>query len=286
MNNNKELLLNKIAKFNLSPNSQSLWRTIEASIANQAKVLYDKRINDNHLGSTFMDWWESCCDLLLHRQLVIADVNFDSKSDKGEEYIEIHNQGPLIVDISSLRINAGDKGQDYTFPERTILMPQESLRVFTQADYTYSFESKTPLLNNKGDTVYLYDREGIKITSWAYGGDVNNDIEIGIINYDGKEARTESDEFVEIANAGCHWLDLSSWKLSAGKHQEFIFPHDTHIQPFSAIRVYTNLIDPSTGGYSFNSRRAVWNNNGDIGQLWNTDGTLVSEYSYGNMAEA
>ncbi|OUS25095.1 hypothetical protein A9Q99_22555 [Gammaproteobacteria bacterium 45_16_T64] len=106
------------------------------------------------------------------------------------------------------------------------------------------------------------------------------------MNYDGKEARTESDEFVEIANAGQHCLDLSLWEISAGKNQNFVFPEGTKILPFSAARVYTNLVDHSSGGFSFNSSRAIWNNNGDVGKLSNPAGELVSEYSYGNAINA
>lgn len=281
-NGNKELLFSNISRLNLSPNSKKIWRTIESGVAIYAKKLYDNRMSNNIAGSTYFDWWESCCDLLLHRQLIISDVNFDDNSPKGEEYIEILNQGPIIIDVSKLRINAGNKGQDFIFPERTIMLPKDKLRVYTQRKDGLSFQSNQPLLNNKGDTAYLYDQEDILISSWAYGCDVSDDIEIGFINYDGKQAKTECDEFIEIANTGPNWLDLSGWQVSAGKNQIFDFPIGSKIQPFCSIRVYTDLIDKSTGGYSFNSSRAIWNNKGDTGKLIDTKGTMVSEYTYLN----
>ncbi len=279
-NGNKELLFNKISKFNISSDSSQIWRTIESGVTNHARNFYNGRIKDNSSGSTFFDWWESCCDLLLHRQLVICDVNFDDRSTKGCEYIEVLNRGPIIIDISKLRINAGNKGQDYLFPERTIILPKEKLRIYTQSKEGLSFQSSQPLLNNKGDTVFLYDQEDILISSWAYGCGASDDIEIGFINYDGEQARTENDEFVEIANTGQHLLDLSGWQVSSGKDQIFHFPEGSKIQPFCSIRIYTNLIDETTGGYSFNSSRAIWNNKGDTGRLKDAKGTLVSEYSY------
>jgi hypothetical protein len=66
-------------------------------------------------------------------EIVIADIFYDGieKTSEGDEYIEIANIGTAPGDISGYRINADDKGQDFTFPEETILQPDASYRVYT-----------------------------------------------------------------------------------------------------------------------------------------------------------
>jgi hypothetical protein len=42
--------------------------------------------------------------------------------------------------------------------------------------------------------------------------------------------------------------------------------------------VYTN--SDIAGSFSFGSGRAIWNNRGDCGRLYNAQGALVDEYCY------
>ncbi|ETW91975.1 MAG: hypothetical protein ETSY1_45845, partial [Candidatus Entotheonella factor] len=51
-----------------------------------------------------------------------------------------------------------------------------------------------------------------------------------------------------------------------------------------SIRVYTNEVHPETGGFSFGIGRAIWNNQGDEGQLFDQDGNVVSSYGYGSKS--
>lgn len=113
----------------------------------------------------------------------------------------------------------------------------------------------------------------------------NSEVVISFINYDGAVARTEADEYVEVENRGSAPQDVSGWRLSAGdRTQDFIFPRGTSLEPGHRVRIYTNRVEP--GGFTFGSRRAIWNNRGDTGQLLDADGTEISRYAYGHRAAA
>jgi Concanavalin A-like lectin/glucanases superfamily/Lamin Tail Domain len=105
--------------------------------------------------------------------------------------------------------------------------------------------------------------------------------------YKGKVKRAQSDEYVEIANQGSSAADISGWKLTsaASDRQVFVFPAGTKLSVGQSIRVYTNEVHPETGGFSFGSRTAIWNDQGDLGTLFNAEGQQVSTYSYGAVAD-
>ena len=106
-------------------------------------------------------------------------------------------------------------------------------------------------------------------------------IAISDIFYDGLEKTTEGDEYIEITNTGTTPGDISGYRINAGdKGQDFIFPENTILSPGAAYRVYTNMTDLSTGGFSFGSKKAIWNNAGDVGVLFAANGTKVDEFEY------
>ena len=102
------------------------------------------------------------------------------------------------------------------------------------------------------------------------------------IFYDGLVSRTESDEYVEITNLGSEPVDLKGWVLKdiSEGYPSFTFPSYV-LQPGKSIRVYTNEIHPESGGFSFRSGKAVWNNTSpDTAALYNAQGQEVSRKSY------
>jgi len=103
---------------------------------------------------------------------------------------------------------------------------------------------------------------------------------ISFIFFDGVVPRVESDEYAEITNRGPNPVNLAGWRLNAGDPgQDFVFP-DFVIQPGQSCRVYTNEYHPETCGFSFGIGRAIWNNKGDCGYLYDASGALVSRYCY------
>lgn len=108
-----------------------------------------------------------------------------------------------------------------------------------------------------------------------------NPVVITEIFYDGAVARVESDEYIEIGNKGTEDVDLTGWRINAGKaSQEFEFPKGFILNAGSSCRVYTNEIHPESGGLSFGSKRAIWKNSGDAGVLLDAEGNVRSRWEY------
>ncbi|MFE6049130.1 choice-of-anchor K domain-containing protein [Kitasatospora sp. NPDC056446] len=112
------------------------------------------------------------------------------------------------------------------------------------------------------------------------------DVVITGIHYKGGVKYTQADEYVEIVNRGTAHADISGWHLYADDPgQNFTFPPGTTLKAGQRIRIYTNEVHAEWGGYSYNSGRAIWNDKGDTAHLSDSQGELVSDYSYGTEAE-
>ena len=106
------------------------------------------------------------------------------------------------------------------------------------------------------------------------------DVRITFVLADGAVPSVESDEYAVITNLGNAAINLSGWRLNAGDNgQNFYFPaYD--LQPGQNCSVYTNEFHPESCGFSFGSGRALWNNGGDCGYLYDANGNQVSSYCY------
>ncbi|MBR8834521.1 MAG: lamin tail domain-containing protein [Stigonema ocellatum SAG 48.90 = DSM 106950] len=115
----------------------------------------------------------------------------------------------------------------------------------------------------------------------AINTQTNQAVAISNILYDGAVKRTESDEYVEITNQRSANVDISGWRLNSGDTgQNFYFPKGTVLPPKKSFRVYTDEVHPETGGFSFGINRAIWNNKGGVGRLYDPKGQLVATFSY------
>jgi len=100
------------------------------------------------------------------------------------------------------------------------------------------------------------------------------------IFYDGIVPRVESDEYCEIKNEGGLPVNLAGWRLNAGDPgQDFYFP-DFTMRPGQTCRVYTNEHHPESCGFLYGSGKALWNNDGGCGWLYDAAGIMVSEKCY------
>lgn len=99
----------------------------------------------------------------------------------------------------------------------------------------------------------------------------------------GKVKRSQADEYIEISNLGNNPVNLSGWQITSagGLDQVFTFPEGTILAAGNSFRVYTNQVHPETGGFSFESKRAIWNDAGDEAQLLDATGNNVSTLAYG-----
>ena len=108
------------------------------------------------------------------------------------------------------------------------------------------------------------------------------DVRISCILFDGVVARYESDEYVEIVNAGGTAQGLDGWTLrdATTGHPSLVFT-DFTLAPGQAVRVYTNEDRAEWGGLTFGRGTAVWSNsNPDVAELRDADGRLVSSATY------
>ncbi|TQF72456.1 lamin tail domain-containing protein [Pseudoalteromonas luteoviolacea] len=249
------------------------WPRIEKMISDTANSWHQSGKAPNEL-SVMHIWWHTCFELLAPHQVQISAINYE------DEYIEIKNIGPAIIDLSGWKIDAGDEHQTFTFAKGTLVYPHETLRIDTYPGNTLSFNSKRPIWNNQGDKGSLYDSDGALISTWIYGNAAHQHLEISQVNFDGLEAKKEGDEYVEIANLSHSIADISLWQIRGNKGQHFEFPHGATIKPQGVIRVYTNQYHPSTGGYNFESQRALWSNEGGEAALYDNQNVSISAYQW------
>ncbi|MGA9380559.1 MAG: lamin tail domain-containing protein, partial [Phormidium sp.] len=120
------------------------------------------------------------------------------------------------------------------------------------------------------------DSEEVTITA-------TKDVTISKLFYKGEVKRTQSDEYIEISNLGNSPANISGWKITSGgsMKQFFTFPEGTILEGGNSFRVYTNEVHPETGGFSYGSKTAVWNDAGDEAKLFDAAGNNVSTLAYG-----
>ena len=104
------------------------------------------------------------------------------------------------------------------------------------------------------------------------------------VQYDGRVPKTEADEYVTISNTSKAPMDVSGYYLyvatSGTQGTTFTFPKQSVVPPGQSVRVYTNEIHKETGGYSFGSGKALWNNKGGLAVLRDAKGNKVCAFKY------
>jgi len=108
-------------------------------------------------------------------------------------------------------------------------------------------------------------------------------IAITTIQYQGDPTTNEADEFVEIINQSNTPVDLSNWTLRAvSSNRVYTFSNGMVMFPGDACRVYTSspIAFGTCGTLTFDADAPVWSNNGDVAELRDANGTLVSRWVY------
>jgi hypothetical protein len=108
------------------------------------------------------------------------------------------------------------------------------------------------------------------------------------VNYDGKIPTTEADEYVVITNGSKSPVDASGYYVyvatTGTQGPTYTFPKgaasSSIIKPGASVRIYTNEIHKETGGYSFGSGKAIWNNRGGVAVLKDSNGKKLGVFSY------
>ncbi|MDB9344115.1 lamin tail domain-containing protein [Nodularia spumigena CS-588/06] len=192
------------------------------------------------------------------------------------------NNGNSITDLqpnSPLNhiILAHSSGQGLIATAEFIKPSPESVAEVTPEPSPESVEEVTPEPSPESVAETLVsDAEEFTIT-------VTKDVTISRLVYKGEVKRTQADEYIEISNLGNSTADISGWKItSAGSaKQVFTFPQGTILEGGKNFRVYTNQEHSETGGFSFGSKTAIWNDAGDEAKLFDAEGSNVSTLAYG-----
>lgn len=86
-------------------------------------------------------------------------------------------------------------------------------------------------------------------------------------------------EIVTIKNTSGAEVDISGWKLVSIKgNQIFIFPSGTVIPAGGSLKIVSGPKAHAESDILVWTKSYIWNNNGDPGALYNTQGKLVSQY--------
>lgn len=98
------------------------------------------------------------------------------------EYADVINERTVELDLSGANLNAGDKGQDFVFPNPFKLAPGAKVRIYTNkanlGPNEFSYNRKTMIWNDKGDVPVLTDAKG-NIIAITPGGQVQKPV-IGV----------------------------------------------------------------------------------------------------------
>nr|CAD27650.1 dsgA protein [Saccharothrix mutabilis subsp. capreolus] len=94
------------------------------------------------------------------------------KRSQADEYVEIANLGVFNVDLAGWTVDAGDTGQDFTFPQ-FVLWPGQRCRVYTNQVHPqwggFSFGSSRAIWNDTGDTATLRKPDKTVVAQYGYG---------------------------------------------------------------------------------------------------------------------
>lgn len=112
---------------------------------------------------------------------------------------------------------------------------------------------------------------------------VTGPIVITALQYQGDPTINEANEFVEIANQSSGPVDLSNWTLRAVlTNRVYTFSNGMVMFPGDACRVYTSspIAFGTCGTLTFGADTPVWSNSGDVAELRDASGALVSRWAY------
>jgi large subunit ribosomal protein L4 len=100
-------------------------------------------------------------------------------------------------------------------------------------------------------------------------------VAIATVHYSGTE-------YIEVMNNSDTAADLSGWTLrdKNDEGQAYTFEDGTELEPGKALKVYT---EPGHK-YTFDSKRPIWNDQGDEIELLDAKGKVVDGFAYGSYA--
>lgn len=131
-------------------------------------------------------------------------INFDTDgngiAEATDEYVELYNDSASAIDISGLELWDAGVGNWFTFPPGTILQPGAHAMVMSGVqtggalptggpnDLFFDAGRGSPLINNGGDNVILYDPTNDEYVQATFNGDAQDNPTLGAGGYSGFSA--------------------------------------------------------------------------------------------------
>jgi hypothetical protein len=115
------------------------------------------------------------------------DTDGNGTASDVDEFVELYNTSSSAVDISGLELWDDGKGQWFTFPPGSVLQPDARAAVVVGVqtggslpaggpdDLAFDAERGSPLINNGGDNVVVYDPGNDEFIQATYNGDAADD---------------------------------------------------------------------------------------------------------------
>ncbi len=99
-------------------------------------------------------------------------------------------------------------------------------------------------------------------------------------NARGNDNENLNDEYVVFRNSCNHSLNLGGWVIKDAANKSYAFP-DFPVPAKTKFILHTGSGTDNETDLYWESSRAIWNNNGDTLRMWNSEGELLLDYSYG-----
>mmetsp|Transcript_5372 Transcript_5372/g.7024 ORF Transcript_5372/g.7024 Transcript_5372/m.7024 type:complete len:202 (+) Transcript_5372:123-728(+) len=168
----------------------------------------------------------------------------------------------------------------------TVVIVPDTQATATATTLSHTSYSNLPSQQRLFEKSALVAQSPSVILSAASTNDVANTQLVNIvdIHYDGSVPTTEADEYVVVKNFAKEAIDVSGYYVyvftSGTQGPTFTFPKGSVIKPGSTVRIYTNEVHKETGGYSYGTKKAIWNNRGGLAIFRDANGKKIGEYKY------
>jgi hypothetical protein len=97
-------------------------------------------------------------------------VEIENVAYSGQEKVVLRNKTQASVDVSRWVLrDKNETQQRFVFPAGSSIPAGASVEVYTEPGHPYSFNSKSSIWNNCGDSLELLDASGAVVATYAYG---------------------------------------------------------------------------------------------------------------------
>lgn len=108
-----------------------------------------------------------------------------------------------------------------------------------------------------------------------------SDVRVTFVDYSGPGHDVER-EYVKIQNFSSSEVDMGNWTLRDVANHVFRFPHYI-LKPYRSVRVWTGRGENTETDLYWGSGMAIWNNAGDVAQLYDRRDRQVDAYVYAGV---